>query len=83
MSNKLNPAQVAVLASVKEAKKATYVQATASAGNGKTVEALVRNGYLVINDKKKAGDPVTYSLTDAAKAALKPVKAAKLTAKKG
>lgn len=76
-NNIMNPSQKAVLEAIKSNRKATYAQATANGGNGRTLGVLIGNGLVVVNQPKKAGQPVTYSLTPAGTAASKPAKASK------
>lgn len=68
---KLKLKQAAVLATVKELRKAAYGQATANGGNGRTLGYLVEQHLLSINPPKKADQPVTYSITKEGTAALK------------
>lgn len=68
---KLNKNQLAVLQAVKASKKATYAQAIANGGNGRTVGYLVESNVLTVNAPKKEGMAPTYSLTPAGADVLK------------
>lgn len=68
---KLNPKQLEVLNAVKNAGKATYEQATAAGGNGRTVAALTVKGFLTENPPTKKVAHPTWSLTAEGKKALK------------
>lgn len=68
---KLNKHQLSVLNCVKSAGKASYAQATAEGGNGRTVGALIEQGLLAVNQPSKKVPHVTYSLTAGGKQALK------------
>lgn len=68
---KLNKHQLCVLNAVKNAGKASYSQATADGGNGRTVGALLEQGLLAVHQPSRKVTHVTYSLTAEAKKALK------------
>lgn len=79
--SKLTTSQLTVLASIKDAKKATKKAALANAGNQVTLNKLVEAGFVATNAPTKKVNEVTYSLSPDGKAALKSVaKAATKTA---
>lgn len=77
---KLNPNQLGVLKSIANVKKASYYEAIAAGGNGRTLEFLVKNNLVVREQHPKKGN--LFSLTEAGKLAVKADKAAKAKAAK-
>lgn len=67
----INKFQAIVLNSIKAARKATYSQATAEAGNGRTVGALIEKKLVSVNPATAKQKETTYSLTAEGTAALK------------
>lgn len=65
---KLNATQTKVLLAVRLAGKASYAQAIADGGNGKTIARLMELGLLTANAPTKKVAHTTYSLSDTGKA---------------